>query len=364
MSNAPQFKPVIGISIGDINGIGTELVIRTFSDSRMLDICTPVIFANNKLINFYRKTLPDLNFSYQSCKEDRRFNPKQVNVFHCWEEDINVTPGQLTETGGTYAIKSLVAATQALKEGWIDGLVTAPIHKKNVQSETFKHSGHTPFLKEAFEAKDVLMFMTAENIRVGLVTEHLPVAEVAKNITKEAIISKLQLMRDSLIRDFGIDKPRIAVLGLNPHAGDEGLIGNEEETIIRPAIKEMKQHNALVFGPYPADAFFARGQHERFDGVLAMYHDQGLIPFKSLAIGEGVNYTAGLKAIRTSPDHGTAFDIAGKNKADASSFIAAIFGCVDIIRQRSEYKENRRNPLRRITSVVLANAEDEKLEEE
>lgn len=364
MSNAPQFKPVIGISIGDINGIGTELVIRTFSDSRMLDICTPVIFANNKLINFYRKTLPDLNFSYQSCKEDRRFNPKQVNVFHCWEEDINVTPGQLTETGGTYAIKSLVAATQALKEGWIDGLVTAPIHKKNVQSETFKHSGHTPFLKEAFEAKDVLMFMTAENIRVGLVTEHLPVAEVAKHITKEAIISKLQLMRDSLIRDFGIDKPRIAVLGLNPHAGDEGLIGNEEETIIRPAIKEMKQHNALVFGPYPADAFFARGQHERFDGVLAMYHDQGLIPFKSLAIGEGVNYTAGLKAIRTSPDHGTAFDIAGKNKADASSFIAAIFGCVDIIRQRSEYKENRKNPLRRITSVVLANAEDEKLEEE
>ncbi len=364
MSNAPQFKPVIGISIGDINGIGTELVIRTFSDSRMLDICTPVIFANNKLINFYRKTLPDLNFSYQSCKEDRRFNPKQVNVFHCWEEDINVTPGQLTETGGTYAIKSLVAATQALKEGWIDGLVTAPIHKKNVQSETFKHSGHTPFLKEAFEAKDVLMFMTAENIRVGLVTEHLPVAEVAKYITKEAIISKLQLMRDSLIRDFGIDKPRIAVLGLNPHAGDEGLIGNEEETIIRPAIKEMKQHNTLVFGPYPADAFFARGQHERFDGVLAMYHDQGLIPFKSLAIGEGVNYTAGLKAIRTSPDHGTAFDIAGKNKADASSFIAAIFGCVDIIRQRSEYKENRKNPLRRITSVVLANAEDEKLEEE
>lgn len=364
MSNAPQFKPVIGISIGDINGIGTELVIRTFSDSRMLDICTPVIFANNKLINFYRKTLPDLNFSYQSCKEDRRFNPKQVNVFHCWEEDINVTPGQLTETGGTYAIKSLVTATQALKEGWIDGLVTAPIHKKNVQSETFQHSGHTPFLKEAFEAKDVLMFMTAENIKVGLVTEHLPVAEVAKYITKEAIISKLQLMRDSLIRDFGIDKPRIAVLGLNPHAGDEGLIGNEEETIIRPAIKEMKQHNALVFGPYPADAFFARGQHERFDGVLAMYHDQGLIPFKSLAIGEGVNYTAGLKAIRTSPDHGTAFDIAGKNKADASSFIAAIFGCVDIIRQRSEYKENRKNPLRRITSVVLANAEDEKLEEE
>lgn len=364
MSTSSNFKPVIGISIGDINGIGTELVIKTFSDARMLEICTPVIFASNKLINFYRKSMPDINFNYQTTKDDGRFNPKQVNVVNCWEEDIPVAPGQLTDTGGLYAIKSLQAAVEALKTKQIDGLVTAPIHKKNVQSESFKYSGHTPYLKEAFGAKDVLMFMTAENIRVGLVTEHVPISEVSKHITKEAIISKLNLMKESLKRDFGIDKPRIAVLGLNPHAGDEGLIGNEEETVIKPAIKELKQQHNLVFGPYPADAFFARGQYEKFDGVLAMYHDQGLIPFKSLAIGEGVNFTAGLSAVRTSPDHGTAFDIAGKNKADIASFVGAIFGCVDILRQRAGFAENRRNPLRKLTSVVLANAVDETLEEE
>lgn len=364
MSTSTHFKPVIGVSIGDINGIGTELVIRSFSDSRILDVCTPVIFASNKLINFYRKSMPEVHFNYQTVREEGRFNPKQVNVVNCWEEDVTITPGQLTEVGGQYAVKSLEAAVQALKNKQIDGLVTAPIHKKNVQSEQFHYSGHTPYLKAAFEAKDVLMFMTAENIRVGLVTEHVPVNEVSRHITKEAIISKLNLMRESLIRDFGIDKPRIAVLGLNPHAGDEGLIGNEEETVIKPAIKELKQHHTLVFGPYPADAFFARGQHEKFDGVLAMYHDQGLIPFKSLAIGEGVNFTAGLPIVRTSPDHGTAFDIAGKNKADHSSFLAAVFGCVDIIRQRVAYAENRRNPLRKLTSVVLANAVDEKIEEE
>jgi len=364
MSTSTHFKPVIGVSIGDINGIGTELVIRSFSDSRILDVCTPVIFASNKLINFYRKSMPEVHFNYQTVREEGRFNPKQVNVVNCWEEDITITPGQLTEVGGQYAVKSLEAAVQALKNKQIDGLVTAPIHKKNVQSEQFHYNGHTPYLKAAFEAKDVLMFMTAENIRVGLVTEHVPVNEVSRHITKEAIISKLNLMRESLIRDFGIDKPRIAVLGLNPHAGDEGLIGNEEETVIKPAIKELKQHHTLVFGPYPADAFFARGQHEKFDGVLAMYHDQGLIPFKSLAIGEGVNFTAGLPIVRTSPDHGTAFDIAGKNKADHSSFLAAVFGCVDIIRQRVAYAENRRNPLRKLTSVVLANAVDEKIEEE
>lgn len=364
MSTSTHFKPVIGVSIGDINGIGTELVIRSFSDSRILDVCTPVIFASNKLINFYRKSMPEVQFNYQTVREDGRLNPKQVNVVNCWEEEINITPGQLSDVGGQYAVKSLEAAIQALKSKQIDGLVTAPIHKKNVQSEQFNYSGHTPYLKAAFEAKDVLMFMTAENIRVGLVTEHVPVNEVSKHITKEAIISKLNLMRESLIKDFGIDKPRIAVLGLNPHAGDEGLIGNEEETVIKPAIKELKQHHSLVFGPYPADAFFARGQHEKFDGVLAMYHDQGLIPFKSLAIGEGVNFTAGLPIVRTSPDHGTAFDIAGKNKADNSSFLAAVFGCVDIIRQRVAYAENRRNPLRKLTSVVLANAVDEKIEEE
>jgi 4-hydroxythreonine-4-phosphate dehydrogenase len=357
-----QQRPVIGISIGDPNGIGTELIIKTFSDHRVLELCTPVIFASNKLINFYRKSVPDTNFNYQSSKDFSRIAPKQVNIYNCWEEDIAISPGQLTETGGIYAVKSLVAAVEALKEKKIRGLVTAPIHKKNIQSSSFNFTGHTPFLKFAFGANDVLMLMTAENFRVGLVTEHVPVREIAQYITRENILSKLNILRDTLIKDFGIDRPKIAVLGLNPHAGDEGLIGREEEDIIKPAIKDAK-HSMLVFGPYSADAFFARNQQSKFDAVLAMYHDQGLIPFKSLAPVEGVNYTAGLPAVRTSPDHGTAFDIAGKNKADNSSFLAAIYTCIDIIHQRQEYEDNRRNPLKKMGSVVLANAVDEKIED-
>jgi len=360
--SATQQKPVIGISIGDINGIGAELVIKTFSDHRILELCTPLIFASNKIINFYRKSIPEINFNYQSTKEFTRIAHKQVNVFNCWEEEISITPGQLTETGGTYAIKSLTAAVDALKQNKIHGLVTAPIHKKNIQSQQFNFTGHTPYLKHAFAANDVLMLMASENFRVGLVTEHIPVSEIAKHITRENILSKLNILKESLIRDFGIDKPKIAVLGLNPHAGDEGLIGKEEEEIIKPAIKDAK-HNMLVFGPYSADAFFARNQQQKFDAVLAMYHDQGLIPFKSLAIGEGVNYTAGLPVVRTSPDHGTAFDIAGKNKADCSSFIASIYACIDIINQRIEHDENRKNPLKKMTPSILANAVDEKIEE-
>ncbi len=332
----PLQRPVIGISIGDLNGIGTELVIKTFSDNRLLELCTPVLFASNKLINFYRKSIPDSAFNYQNIKDLTRVYSKQVNIFNCWEEEVSITPGQLNETGGKYAVKSLVAAVEALKDKKIQGLVTAPIHKKNIQSSDFSYTGHTPYLLQAFGLKDVLMLMSSENFRVGLVTEHVPVSEIARNITREAILSKLNIMKDSLIRDFGIDKPRIAVLGLNPHAGDEGLIGREEEDIIKPAIKDAK-HNMLVFGPYSADAFFARNQQQKFDAVLAMYHDQGLIPFKSLAFGEGINYTAGLPAVRTSPDHGTAFDIAGKNKADHGSFLAAVFGCLDILEKRRDF---------------------------
>ena len=274
-----------------------------------------------------------------------------------------INPGQLTETGGVYAIKSLVAAVEALKEKKIDGLVTAPVHKKNIQSESFSFTGHTPYLRQAFGVKDVLMLMSSDNFRVGLVTEHVPVSEITKFITRESILSKLNILKESLIRDFGIDKPRIAVLGLNPHAGDEGLIGREEEDIIKPAIKDAK-HNMLVFGPYSADAFFARNQQTKFDAVLAMYHDQGLIPFKSLAFGEGINYTAGLPAIRTSPDHGTAFDIAGKNKADTGSFLAAVYGCMDIVQKRREFVENHKNPLKKMGASVLAGAQDETIEEE
>jgi 4-hydroxythreonine-4-phosphate dehydrogenase len=361
MSNELQ-KPIIGFTSGDINGIGLEILIKTLSDSRMLDVCTPIVFANNKSINFYKKNLPDYHFSYQNLKEISKPNPKQVNIFNCWEEEVSITPGVLNETGGKYALLSLERCTQALKSGEIDAMVTAPIHKKNIQSTSFQHSGHTPYLKAAFEAKEILMFMVAENMRVGLLTEHVPVQEVSKHVTQANIISKLKLMNQSLQKDFGVNKPRLAVLALNPHAGDDGLIGKEEETVIKPAIKEAKQQ-LMVFGPYPADAFFTRGQYENFDGVLAMYHDQGLIPFKSLAIGEGTNYTAGLPVVRTSPDHGTAFDIAGKGIADPSSFYAATFEAIDIVRRRNGWASARANPLRKMSGRMLANAIDEKIED-
>jgi 4-hydroxythreonine-4-phosphate dehydrogenase len=356
-------KPVIGISCGDLNGIGIELIIKTFSDNRILELCTPVVFASNKLINFYRKSIPEVNFNYQIIKEFNRLNTKQVNLFNCWEEETAITPGQMTDVGGKYAVVSLQSAVAALKQKQIDGLVTAPIHKKNIQSDEFNFSGHTPFLKNMFGVNDVVMMLCAGNFRVALVTEHIPVSEIASHITKEAILSKLNIINKSLQKDFGIDKPRIAVLGLNPHAGDEGLVGTEEESIIKPAIREAKNSNILAVGPYSADAFFARRYHTKFDAVLAMYHDQGLIPFKALAIGEGVNFTAGLPAVRTSPDHGVAFDIAGKDKADNASFITAIFECVDIINRRAGYEDNRKNPVRKITAESFARMEDEEIKE-
>ncbi|MBS1592522.1 MAG: 4-hydroxythreonine-4-phosphate dehydrogenase PdxA [Bacteroidetes bacterium] len=355
-------KPIVGFSCGDLNGIGIELIIKSLADQRILEICTPVVFASNKSINFYRKSLPEINFTYNSTKDFTKLSLKQVNVFNCWEEEVAIAPGSLNEIGGKYALSSLQQAVSALKENKIHALVTAPIHKKNIQSDKFKHSGHTPYLQEQFNAYDVVMLMVADNMRVGLVTEHLPLQDVAKNISKEKIISKLNIINESLQKDFGITKPRIAVLALNPHAGDEGLIGNEEINIIKPAIKEAKQ-NMLAFGPYSADAFFARNQHEKFDAVLAMYHDQGLIPFKSLAMGEGVNYTAGLNVIRTSPDHGTAFDIAGKGSADHASFLAAIYEAVDIYRRRNGFDEARKNPLKKLSAKLLANAVDERVEQ-
>lgn len=357
-------KPVIGFSCGDINGIGTEIIIKALSDNRLLDLCTPVIFGASKLINFYKKSINDGNFNYQAVKDLQRLNPKMVNVYTCWEEEVSITPGQLNDTGGQFAVKSLTAAVYALREKQIDALVTAPLHKKNVQSEAFQYTGHTPYLKAAFEATDAVMFMVAENLRVALVTEHVPVAEVAGHLSRESILSKLRIINQSLKKDFGIDKPKIAVLGLNPHAGDEGLVGKEEEEMIKPAIKDAKQNDILCFGPYSADAFFARGQFEKFDAVLAMYHDQGLIPFKSLAIGEGVNYTAGLPGIRTSPDHGTAFDIAGKGKADESSLLASLFTAIDIFRSRNGYAEARSNPMKKVSASMFARVVDEKLEEE
>jgi 4-hydroxythreonine-4-phosphate dehydrogenase len=355
-------KPVIGFTCGDLNGIGLELIIKSLSDSRMLDFMIPVVFANNKSINFYRKGLPEFNLNFAVLNDLSKINPKQVNVLNCWEEEVEITPGELTATGGKYALISLEKAVEALKQKTIDGIVTAPIHKKNIQSEAFNFSGHTPYLQHAFGNTENLMLLVADNIRMALVTEHVTIGDIAKHITKDKIKQKLAILHSSLQKDFGVDIPRIAVLALNPHAGDEGLIGKEEIEIIKPAIKESKQ-NILVFGPYSADAFFARGAHEKFDGVLAMYHDQGLIPFKSLAFGEGVNFTAGLPIVRTSPDHGTAFDIAGKNKADASSFTASIFECVRIIHARQGYHDMRLNPLKKMSARMFAGAVDERLDE-
>ena len=356
-------KPIIGFTCGDLNGIGLELIIKTLADTRLLDLCTPVVFASNKSLNFYRKALPECNIQFQSLKDLARINHRAINLYNCWEEEVQINPGVLNEIGGNYARISLEIAAKALKDKEIHALVTAPIHKSNIQSEQFTHTGHTPYLREFFGAKEVVMLMVAENMRVGLVTEHLPISQVAAHITKAAVYSKLVVLHNALQKDFGITKPKIAVLGLNPHAGDEGLIGKEEIEVITPAIAEVKNKNILAFGPFSADAFFARGHHEKFDAVLAMYHDQGLIPFKSLAHGEGVNYTAGLGAVRTSPDHGTAFDIAGKGLADHSSFLAAVYEAIDILNRSVFYSEVRANPLRKISQRMMANAVDETLEE-
>ena len=340
-------KPVIGITTGDLNGIGPELIIKTFSDNRLLDLCTPVVFSSSKVINFYRRILTEYPLSFTNTKDLSKLNPKQVNIFNCWDEEVPIQPGALTESGGKYAVRSLMVAAQCLKDNELDAIVTAPIHKSNTQLPDFPYTGHTPFLKDKFGVKDVLMLLYSNELRVALVTEHIPVNKIANTITKELLLSKLNLLKDSLVKDFGIMKPKIAVMGLNPHAGDGGQIGDEEQNIIKPVIDAQQQQGNLVFGPYSADAFFARSSYKQFDAVLAMYHDQGLIPFKTIAHGEGVNYTAGLPSIRTSPDHGTAFDIAGKNIADTGSFQEAIFQALDLLKQRKEYALYTADPLRR-----------------
>lgn len=340
-------KPIIGITTGDLNGIGIETIIKVFSDARMLDFCTPVIFASQKAMSFYKRTLPDYPIHFNHIKSFEHIHPKQVNVFNCWEEEVTIQPGTLTEEGGKYAVRSLTVAAQCLKDGEIDAIVTAPIHKSNTQSEDFPYTGHTPFFKDKFGAKEVVMLLFDGDFRVGLVTEHIPLAAVASTLNLELIVRKAQLLRDALVTDFGISKPRIAVLGLNPHSGDDGLIGQEELNFIKPAIDLLQHSGVLAFGPYSPDSFFAHGQHKHFDAILAMYHDQGLIPFKSLSSGEGVNYTCGLPVVRTSPDHGTAFDIAGRNLASPDSMREAVYKALDILRHRGEHEEYTRNPLQR-----------------
>ncbi len=337
-------KLKVGISIGDINGIGMEIILKTFGNEDMLKLCTPIIYGSSKVASYHRNIIGE-DFNFQQLRDARRPNLDRVNIVNCWTETVNITLGQATEESGQYALRSLEAATNDLREGLIDALVTAPINKEAMQMAGFPFPGHTEYLTENLGSGESLMFLVNEDLRVGLVTNHLPVSEVAAHINKDKIIKKIRMMADSLRIDFGIERPTVAVLGLNPHAGDGGLMGNEEEDIIRPAVVECKKNGLLVMGPYPADGFFGSGSYKKFDGILAMYHDQGLVPFKLLSFGKGVNFTAGLKGVRTSPDHGTAYDIAGKNQADSSSFIQAIFTAIDIARNRKGFYQDRENGL-------------------
>jgi 4-phospho-D-threonate 3-dehydrogenase / 4-phospho-D-erythronate 3-dehydrogenase len=335
---------IVGISIGDLNGIGSEVILKTFEDSRMLEMCTPVIFANVKIMSFIKKNL-NFDTSLHGIDNLDQIVLGKINVFNVWREGVEINYGTTDENVGKYAIKSFVEATRALKNGLIDVLVTAPINKYNIQSEDFKFPGHTDFLNQELDG-NALMLMVQDNLRIGLLTDHIPVNEVANHLTEALIIKKIETINATLIQDFSINKPKIAVLGLNPHAGDGGVIGKEEHKIMIPTIKKMFDKGTLVFGPFPADGFFGSGQYEKYDAVIATYHDQGLIPFKTLAFGNGVNYTAGLDKIRTSPDHGTAFDIAGKGIADHNSFLAAVYLAIDIYNSRNQHQEITADPMK------------------
>lgn len=330
-------KIIVGISIGDVNGIGIEVILKTFEDIRVLEFCTPVIFGSTKVISYYKKNL-NSNVAINGIDNLNGIIPNKFNVLNVWKENVDIEAGKATELSGKYAFKSLETATNALKSGNIDVLVTAPINKENIQSDDFNFSGHTEYLESKLEGKS-LMILMADSLRVGLITGHVPLKDVVSLITPERILDKVLIMNKTLQRDFNIRKPKIAILGLNPHSGDNGLIGKEDEEILKPTIDKCRQKNLLVFGPYAADGFFGSETYKQFDGILAMYHDQGLAPFKTLSFGKGVNFTSGLSKIRTSPDHGTAYDIAGENKANHHSFIEALFSAIKIFNNRSEFDE-------------------------
>lgn len=335
---------IVGISIGDLNGIGSEVILKTFEDNRMLELCTPVIFANAKIVSFLRKEL-NIDIAIHGIDKLDQLVVGKLNVLNVWREGVNLELGKNDDIVGSYAIKSFVAATKALKEGFVDVLVTAPINKYNVQSEEFKFPGHTDYLDKELEG-DALMLMVHDDLRVGLLTDHVPVNEVAKHLNEKLISSKIKTIIQTLKQDFEIEKPKVAVLGLNPHSGDNGVIGQEEEKIIKPALKKLFEAGNMVFGPFSADGFFGSAQYEKYDAVIATYHDQGLIPFKTLSFGNGVNYTAGLNKIRTSPDHGTAYEIAGKGVANHESFKEAVYLAIDIFKKRNDYQELIKNPLK------------------
>ena len=333
--------PVVGISIGDVNGIGPEVIIKALSDKRMLSLMTPVIFGSSKVISFYRKQLEYDRFNFMTIKGIDDIAYGKVNVINCWEEMVELEPGKVTGAGGNAAWLALKQATETLKEGKVDALVTAPINKHNIQNEEFTFAGHTEFLAKTFEVKDNLMLLVHQGLRVGVVTGHIPLQQVSQKLTREKVRHKIKVLEQSLQQDFGILKPTIAVLGLNPHAGEAGLLGTEEADIIQPVIDELKQKGRLIFGPFPADGFFGNYLYKKFDGVMAMYHDQGLIPFKTLAFEEGVNFTAGLPVVRTSPDHGTAYDIAGKGEASPVSMREALYLACDVVKSRKMNEESK-----------------------
>ncbi len=327
-------RPRIGITIGDINGIGPEVIIKSCLAKALLEQAEITVYGHGRVFSFYKKELNIENFHFNQLRDDQRPRFGKLNVVNCWEGDIEIKPGEENETGGKSALNALNRVVKDLKEGKLDAVVTAPISKHNIQSEAFQFPGHTEFFTTKFEAKDSLMFLCNDKFRVGVATGHISLMQIKDKLTSEVLNSKINLMLKSLKNDFGINKPKVAVLGLNPHAGEDGLLGSEEKELINPIINEFKDKGHLVFGPYPADGFFGNHTQAKFDGVLAMYHDQGLIPFKTLAFEDGVNFTAGLSIVRTSPDHGTAFDIAGKGIAHEQSMRSAIYMAIDVARER------------------------------
>jgi 4-hydroxythreonine-4-phosphate dehydrogenase len=329
----------VGISQGDINGISYEVIIKAFMDIKMLDLCIPVVYGSPKVGGYHRKALNIDNFSFNNIKIAAEANQKRVNIIDCLDDNIRVELGKSTAMAGDASLKSLACAVSDLRQGLIDVLVTAPINKQNVQSDNFSFRGHTEYLAHQFESRDVIMLMVSDMMRVAVATGHVALSEVSGLLSVEMILNKLRMLNRSMMRDFGIRKPRIAVLGLNPHAGEEGLIGHEESQIIHPALDLAREEKIMALGPYPADGFFASSNFTHFDVILAMYHDQGLTPFKALAFESGVNFTAGLPIVRTSPAHGTAFSIAGKNEASPDPFRHAIYVACDVFRNRKVYDE-------------------------
>ncbi|MFI1770695.1 4-hydroxythreonine-4-phosphate dehydrogenase PdxA [Thalassobellus citreus] len=340
---------IVGISIGDLNGIGGEIVLKTFQDERILDFCTPVIFASIKSMSFL-KTHFKSAINFHSIHVINQIASGKVNVFNAWKEPVNINFGKEDPKIGEFAIKSLASATQALKNGDVDVLVTAPINKHNIQSEAFNFPGHTDYLAQELEGES-LMFMVTDTLRVGLLTDHVPVKDISNHITSELIEKKINTVYNSLLKDFKIGRPKIAVLGINPHTGDNGVIGTEDDDVLRPTLKKIKDSGKLVYGPYAADSFFGSNNYKNFDAIIASYHDQGLIPFKTLSFGQGVNYTAGLNKVRTSPDHGTAYEIAGKGEADENSFKEALYTAIQIFKNRSDYEEITSNPLKKAPRI-------------